>query len=88
VRALRIALTLVAVLVTIGCALNVFSDDAAVRAAAEAIACPHGCAKASSMRVDRSVIAETVEYEMPGGIVRVRCARAGILVGPYSCAKD
>ncbi|MGO8996770.1 MAG: hypothetical protein ACLQVI_25930 [Polyangiaceae bacterium] len=76
------------VLVTIGSVINVFADDSAVRAAAEAVACPRGCTKASSVRVERSPIAETVEYEMPGGMVTVHCIRAAVLVGPYSCTKE
>jgi hypothetical protein len=88
VRVLRIALMIAAVLVSIACVLNVYSDDSAVRSEAEAVACPRGCPKASSVRVDRSAIAETISYEMPGGTISVRCARAAVLVGPYSCEKE
>jgi hypothetical protein len=77
------------VAVSIGCVINVFSDDAAVRSAAEAVACPRGgCTKASSMRIERTPLAETVEYTMPGGVITVTCSRAAVLVGPYSCVKD
>jgi hypothetical protein len=85
-RAVRIVLTIIVVLITVGGVMNVFTDDAAVRSAAEAVACPHGCTKASEVRVDRTIVAETVEYTMSDRIVRVRCSRAGIVVGPYSCA--
>jgi hypothetical protein len=79
----------VAVAVSIGCVLNVFSDDAAVRAAAETAACGRGgCVKASQISVERSPIAETVVYTMPGGTVSARCSRAAVLVGPYSCVKE
>jgi hypothetical protein len=88
VRAVRIVLIIAVILVTIGSVLNVLADDAAVRAAAEAVACPGGCKRASSMRVERSPIAETVDYEMPGGIIHVRCMRAAVLFGPYTCVKD
>jgi hypothetical protein len=78
-----------AVLISIACAINVYGDDSAVRSEAEAIACPRGCTRgAASVRVERSAIAETVEYVLPTGTVTVRCARAAILVGPYSCAKE
>jgi hypothetical protein len=88
VRALRVVLGIFAVSVSIGCALNVYGDDAAVRSDAEATACPRGCAKASSVQVERSPLAETITYVLPGGTVSVRCARAAVLVGPYSCAKE
>ena len=44
VRALRVALAIVAVFVSIACAMNVYGDDGAVRSEAEAVACPRGCA--------------------------------------------
>jgi hypothetical protein len=89
VRGFRIALMVAVVAVTVGCVINVFADDSAVRSDAEAVACPRGgCAKASSVRIERSPIAETVEYTMPGGTVTVHCMRAAILAGPYSCQKE
>ena len=88
VRVLRVLLTIVAVLVSIACVMNVYGDDSAVRSEAEAVACPRGCARATSVRVERSAIAETIEYTNPGGTVTVRCARAALIVGPYSCAKE
>ena len=87
-RAVRILLVFAVVLVTVGCVLNVFSDDAPVRSQAEAVACPHGCTKATSVRVERTAIAETVEYDTPGGLIHVRCTRAAVIVGPYTCVKD
>jgi hypothetical protein len=85
----RVVLVIAAVLVSIGCFLNVYGDDSAVRSEAEAIACPRGCTRgAASVRVERSALAETVEYVLPGGTVTVRCTRAAVLVGPYSCVKD
>jgi hypothetical protein len=86
--AVRIALIVAMIAVTIGGVLNVFADDAAVRSAAEVVACPRGCKGASSVQVERSPIAETVDYEMPGGIIHVRCIRAAVLFGPYTCVKD
>jgi hypothetical protein len=88
VRAFRVVLMIVAVLVSIGCVLNVYGDDAAVRSAAEAVACRRGCSKAFSVRIERSAIAETVEYTVPEGTISVRCARAAVIVGPYSCVKE
>ena len=36
--------------------------------------CPHGCTKASSRARGPLAIAETIEYEMPGGTISVRCS--------------
>ena len=84
---LRIVLVLLAVGVTVGAAVNVYGDDAALRVEAEGVACPRGCPKATSMSVDRSPFAEIISYEQPGSTIRVRCARAAILIGPYFCAR-
>lgn len=87
---IRFGLTVLAIAVSVACALNVYGDDAQVRSDAEAVACPRGCAQASAsqMRVDRSPVAETIAYELPGGTVTVRCTRAAVLVGPYGCVKE
>lgn len=88
-RGFRIALMVAVVAVTVGSVINVFADDSAVESEAEAVGCPRGgCAKASSVHIDRSPLGETVEYVMPEGTITVRCARAAILAGPYSCTKD
>jgi hypothetical protein len=68
--------------------INVFGDDAALRKDAEAIACPKGCPQTSSISYERTPFAETVSYAVGDGTIRVRCARAAILFGPYSCAKE
>jgi len=88
VRPLRVVLMVAAVLISVGCLRNVYGDDSAVRSAAEAVACPRGCTRATEVRVERSAIAETIAYTTPGGTISVRCARAALLVGPYSCEKD
>jgi hypothetical protein len=88
VRVSRIILLIVAVGVSIACILNVYGDDAEVRSEAEGVACPRGCPKASGLRVERSPIAETITYTMPGGTLTVRCARAAVLAGPYFCEKE
>lgn len=88
VRAPRVVLLVLAVAISIGCILNVYGDDSAVRSEAEAVACPRGCPKASGVQIERSAIAETITYTMPGGTISVRCARAALIVGPYSCEKE
>ena len=87
-RSPRVVLLVLAVAISIGCILNVYGDDSAVRSEAEAVACPRGCPKASGMQIERSAIAETITYTMPGGTISVRCARAALIVGPYSCEKE
>ncbi len=86
--ALRLVVALIAAFVGIAAAVNVFGDDAAVRADAEAVGCPRGCAGATSVRVERSPIAETVVYDVPSGTITVRCARAAILIGPFTCHRE
>jgi hypothetical protein len=84
----RFLLVTLAIAVSAAAAFNVLGDDAAVRADAEAIACPRGCTGATSVKIDRSPLAETVEYLTPHGSIVVRCQRAAVLVGPYFCAKE
>jgi hypothetical protein len=86
--AFRVLLAVLAVFVSLASANNVFGDDAEVRSLAEGTACPRGCPKATRVEVERSPFAETVRYEGPTGAITVRCARAAILVGPYSCAQE
>ncbi len=86
--ALRLLVVIVAVVFVGASFVNVFDDDTSVRKDAEAIACPRGCPKAASIAYERTPFAETVSYTVPEGTIRVRCARAAILFGPYSCVKD
>lgn len=70
---------------------NVLSDNADVRKAAAAVACVEkkcGVGGAAMMREDRTPIAQTFVYSTAAGAVNVRCMRAAILVGAYSCQKD
>jgi hypothetical protein len=88
------ALALVAILGSAG--FNKFGDDDAVRAQAELTACGFMlCSRAAGHpRVTRTVSEETFEYtfpqrsEPPTGEVAVRCAREGVLFGPYVCTKE
>jgi hypothetical protein len=86
--AARIVLIIVAVGLSGAAFVNVFDDDTALRKDAEAVACPRGCPKATSIAYDRTPFAETVSYEVPEGTIRVKCARAAILFGPYACVKE
>jgi hypothetical protein len=88
------ALLLVAILGSAG--FNRFGDDDAVRAQAELTACgAMFCSRvAGHPRVTRTVTDELFEYtfpprsEPPTGEIAVRCARSGVLFGPYTCVKE
>lgn len=69
---------------------NVLSDNADVRAAAEAKACTkkkcdekHGLTKA-----DRTPFGQTFEYTWREGVVRVACTRPGFIVGERTCSLE
>jgi hypothetical protein len=87
-KVVRLGLGILAIGVTICAAINVYGDDAKVRSDAEAVACPRGCTKATSVSYERSPVAETVTYMNPGGTIRVTCMRAAVLIGPYSCVRE
>jgi hypothetical protein len=71
--------------------MNVVSDDAAVRelakkTATDAAGCGKTC-RLSHFRGDRGMIHETVEYDFePQGHFVVKCHRAMLAFGEYSCA--
>lgn len=69
---------------------NVLSDNADVRAAAEAKACTkkkcdekHGLTKA-----DRTPFGQTFEYTWREGVIRVSCTRPGVIVGERTCTLE
>ncbi|MBX3190539.1 MAG: hypothetical protein KF819_26295 [Labilithrix sp.] len=70
---------------------NVFSDDAEVRAKAEAQAraqagCGEQC-KPTSLKIDRGMFEERVEYDFDRkGHVVVVCRRQSLIFGDYTCA--
>jgi hypothetical protein len=69
---------------------NVFSDDTDVRAKAGELArkeagCGDKC-KQTSMRGNRGMLEESIEYEMDKvGTIVVTCRRANIAFGDYAC---
>jgi hypothetical protein len=81
-------LAVVAVLVSVCAFNNVYGDDAAVRSDAEGVACPRGCGNTVSVKVDRSPLAETIQFTTSKGTLTVSCSRAAILIGPYSCSRE
>lgn len=90
-RAASVAFLLLCIVVSSTGAYNVFSDNADVRKAAADVACKEkkcGVGGASMTREDRSPFAQTFLYATAGGSIDVRCMRAAIFVGAYSCAKE
>lgn len=72
---------------------NVLSDNTEVRAQATAVACEKltprcGPGGAAISREDRNPFAQTFEFAPSGARITVRCARAAVLVGEYSCVKE
>ena len=69
---------------------NVFSDDTDVRAKAGELArkeagCGDKC-RQTSMRGNRGMIEESIDYDMDKvGTITVTCRRANIVVGDYAC---
>jgi hypothetical protein len=69
---------------------NVLSDNADVRKAAADVACKEkkcGAGGAAMAREERNPFAQSFTYSTGNGQVNVRCMRAAIFVGEYSCAK-
>ena len=84
----RGALAVLAVAISVCAFNNVYGDDAAVRSDAEGVACPRGCGNTVSVKVDRSPLAETIQFSTSKGTITVSCSRAAILIGPYSCTRE
>ena len=69
---------------------NVFSDDTDERAKAGELArkeagCGDKC-RQTSMRGNRGMIEESIDYDMDKvGTITVTCRRANIVVGDYAC---
>jgi len=69
---------------------NVLSDNADVRKAAADVACKEkkcGVGGAAMAREERNPFFQSFVYSTAGGAVNVRCMRAAIFVGDYSCSK-
>ncbi len=86
-RALRIFLFVASVFVGVAGAYNVMSDNAEVEKLAAEKACGDQGAhcRAQKTMMERNPIAQTFDFSTPKRIVGVRCTRAFIFVGEYSC---
>jgi hypothetical protein len=87
---------LLCVLISVGGAYNVLADNADVEHLAQEIACggsptrpadaptAGGC-HAQKTRMERTPLAQTFDFATGKKQVTVRCARAAILAGDYTC---
>lgn len=80
---------LIAIVVTILAALNVYGDFSGVEAEARAVVEREGTEKAFLSQVSRNPIAHTYVFVVKGrASVQVSCLRELILIGDYRCAKE
>jgi hypothetical protein len=86
-RSLRIGLSLLCVAGSAAAIYNVLSDNAGVLAMAEKTACGQAslACRPQMTRLERTPFAQSFEFATTQGTVAVRCARALVLVGDYSC---
>lgn len=87
-RGLRFGLSFLCVAGSVAAIYNVLSDNADVEALAEKSACgaASGACRPQMTRLDRTPFAQSFEFATTKGPVSVRCARAAVLVGDYSCS--
>ncbi|HMJ55863.1 MAG TPA: hypothetical protein VK540_27515 [Polyangiaceae bacterium] len=83
---LKSFLVLTCVVVSIAGLVNVFSDNADTVVKAKAIGCPRPVCNLT--RMERNPFAQTFEFQSTLGTIGVKCARAGIFFGEYSCVKQ
>jgi hypothetical protein len=86
-RSVRAILSLLCAAGSIAAIYNVLSDNAEVKLLAEKTACGTwaGC-KPQMTHLERTPFAQSFEFATGKGSVNVRCARAAVLVGDYTCA--
>jgi hypothetical protein len=89
-RALQLSLFLLCVVFSLSSVYNVFSDNTEVEQRARAVACGEQGASCSASakvtRLARTPFGQTFEFATPKRTAGVRCVRALVLVGEYSCA--
>lgn len=67
---------------------NVLSDNAEVRGQAEALVCGKPGCDANKVREERTPFAQSFEFQesrQSRRTLQIRCARAYVLLGAYSC---
>ncbi len=88
--ALRWMIALFAIFVAIGVYENVIAaDDGAERAVADAIACGKtGCPNGTQVEMEKTPLGKWFVYSMGARSIEVRCTRAAIVVGAWSCVAE
>lgn len=82
----RLFLIVACLVVSTAALVNVFADNADLRARARTIGCPKGSCDLA--RMDRTPFAQTFDFRAATGVVSVRCARSAVFFGEYDCARQ
>ncbi|MCC6555213.1 MAG: hypothetical protein IT372_19800 [Polyangiaceae bacterium] len=87
-RAVQTTFFVLCVLFSVAAVYNVFADNAEVEQQARAVACGDQGASCSPQmtRMERTPFGQTFEFATAKRTVGVRCTRAFVLAGEYSCA--
>ncbi len=83
---LRLFVAIACIVVSLAAMLNVYADNAEVQARAKEVACAG--ASCELARMDRTPFAQTFDFRSKPGPVSVRCSRAAIFFGEYSCSRQ
>lgn len=82
-QAIKPALSVLLVLLSILGLFNVYGDNSDVEAMAKEVAC-EGC-ESTLTRLERTPIAQTFHLQTQKALFVVKCQRAGIFLGNYDC---
>lgn len=87
-RAVQTTLFVLCVVFSVAAFVNVSSDNAEVEAMADAVACAGEgpTCHPQKTRMERTPLAQSFDIVTAKRKVEVRCARAFVLVGAYTCA--
>jgi hypothetical protein len=87
---IRVVILALVIAVTAASVLNVFADNRDVIAAAALVGCgSEGCASPEPTRIDRTPFGQSFEFVTRAHkTVAVRCTRAALAVGAYTCVKE
>ena len=85
-RSMQSGVALFCLIVSVLGVYNVVSDKADVEHMAEGVACGKDTlCKAQKVMMERTPFSQSFEYATPARKVSVRCARAYLLIGDYTC---
>jgi hypothetical protein len=87
-RAVQTIIFVLCVVFSVAAAVNVLGDNAEVEAMADAAACAGEgpTCHPQKTRIERTPLAQSFELVTAKRKVNIRCARAFVLVGEYTCA--